>query len=99
MIRTLSPLTNVTPSTAAISPFASAVSVAPTPSVPLSYVTAAKAPVVATCTDALISRPSATESTYDLLAASPSAVGVARLVIFALSTDTAPVPFGSSIIF
>ena len=65
----------------------------------MSYVTAGNAPVVAATHDSLMSKPSATESTYAFVAASASAVGVARLVIFALSTDTEPVPFGSSIIF
>ena len=45
-----------------------------------------------------MSKPSATESTYALVAASASAVGVASPVILLLETATVPVPVGTSVI-
>ena len=83
---------------AANAPFASAVNVAPTPELPLLYVTAGKAAVVATFTDSLTSKPSATESTYALLAASLSPVGAPTEVIRLLEATIVPFPFGASVI-
>ena len=54
----------------------------------------ANAAVVAATTDSLMSNPSATESTYALLAASVVAVGVATPLTLLLDIETVPVPVG-----
>ena len=78
------------------------VKVAPTPAVPLSYVTVppdmvATVPVDATLQGACTANPCATSSTYCLVAASVDAVGVAKSVIRFELTATAPVPVGTSV--
>ena len=74
-----------------------AVSVAPTPAVPLLYVTAANAAVVLATQEPFMSSPSATESTYALLAASVVALGLATPLIILPETATVPVPVGTSV--
>ena len=76
---TLSPLTRVTPSTTSAS-LAEAVIVAPTPSVPLSYVPERLA-VVAALHASLTDNPCEALSTYDLVTACELSVGSARLSI------------------
>ena len=65
---------------------------------PLSYVTAAKAAVVATLTDFLTSNPFATLSTYAFVAASWSLEGSDTFVILLELTSTVPEPLGSKTI-
>jgi hypothetical protein len=65
---------------------------------PLSYVTVAKAVVVAALTDFLTSKPLATLSTYAFVAASWSPDGSETFVILLEFTSTVPVPFGSKTI-
>ena len=76
---TLSPCERVTPSITNAS-VAEAVSVAPTPSVPLSYV-AARLTVVAALLESLTDNPCEALSTYDFVAACELSVGSARLSI------------------
>ena len=80
------------------------VSVAPTPDVPLSYVTVppdivANVVVVAALQLSCVCKPCATSSTYCLVAASVLAIGVATLDIIKLPTLTVPVPVGVKLTF
>jgi hypothetical protein len=73
--------TGVMPSTAAITPFAFAVNVAPTPAVPFAYVTAGSALEVANLQDwflyALISKRSRTVAAYKPFGLVPSSFSIA----------------------
>ena len=84
---------NVTPSMVVYDPVV--VNVAPTPAVPLLYVTTppeivANVPVVAALQLSCIFKPCATSSTYCLVAASVELTGVARLIILKLFRLTLP---------